>query len=300
MVYIRHIDSISFQNSFQCSNLWDVLHPLDSESTLQNPEYKLHIQPTSLRRLSTILRMGIATAKSCTTDFVFDGISYGTSLGCLTDTEKFLQVVNTVTGDVFSPTAFIQSTHNTIAGQISLELKNHAYNMTHTQNTLSFEVALLDGMLLIQEGKKHVLVGAADEAIPFMERLRPDIITTHLPLTSGATSMALVPESNQASVQIMACQTFHNVNNEQEVLADFLIAQGISATDINLVLVANELETAFVSVNYTTFTGYYQTSSAFAVHLGVDFFAQNTEATYVLIFNNLDRTQLGLTLLKRV
>lgn len=241
MAYIQHIDSITYQDSFQNKELWSALNPLAQDASLQNPDYKLWINPAALRRLSTILRMGIATAKSCVNEEPFDGVSYGTSLGCLTDTEKFLQVINTVTGDVFSPTAFIQSTHNTIAGQISLELKNHAYNMTHTQNTLSFEVALLDGMLLLQEGKKNVLVGAADEYIPFLDRLQPDLIATTLPLTSGATSICLSATPKAPLAEIVVCKTQHQVQNEKEAFEQFLEQNQLTESMIDHVFVAQAL-----------------------------------------------------------
>ena len=194
MYFIQHIESITHQDSFQKENIWKNLAPLTAENALISPDYKNYIPVAALRRLSTILRMGITASKACQENVPneFDAISVGTALGCLTDTEKFLVTMNTVSGDILSPTAFIQSTHNTISGQISLDLKNHAYNMTHTQNALSFEVALKDGLLCVDEGKNSVLVGAADEAIPFLERLRGSLIETDHAFTSGATFRACV------------------------------------------------------------------------------------------------------------
>lgn len=300
MAFIRKIDTISHQPSFQQANCWHELKELTAESTLISPDYKAFINPLALRRLSTILRMGIATAKSVSDDQTYDAISYGTSWGCLTDTEKFLQVINTVSGDVFSPTAFIQSTHNTIAGQISLELKNHAYNMTHTQNTLSFEVALLDGLLQVAEGRKHVLVGAADEAIPFLERLRDKLIDTTLPFTSLATAIHISPSKTDAIAEIVSCETIHGKALDLTQIQTRLKHHGIESVDLVL-----ESGTRFAAefdntTNFLNYSGYNQVASAFATHLGVDYLLANPSAQHVLILNYLSETNSSIILLKRV
>lgn len=301
MTFIRHIESITHQSSFQQENCWDQLRVLDRESQIIAPDYKAWINPLALRRLSNILRMGIATAKAVSGDNEFDAISYGTSLGCLTDTEKFLQVINTVSGDVFSPTAFIQSTHNTIAGQISLELKNHAYNMTHTQNTLSFEVALLDALLQIREGKKHVLAGAADEAIPFLERLRNEVIDSDLPFTTGATALHLVPEQTGSLAAISHCSLHYGDQDPAATVSGFLAAQKISLQPDDLILESGKQLANLHpnTMNYLPYTGYNHTASAFAVHLGTDYFNKNPLAEYVLIANYLSTKNTGITLLKK-
>ena len=46
--------------------------------------------------------------------------------------------------------------------------------MTHTQNALSFEVSLIDAILLLKEDKENVLLGAADEKIEFLKNLQPN------------------------------------------------------------------------------------------------------------------------------
>jgi len=44
-----------------------------------------------------------------------------------------------------------------------LIIKNHAYNMTHTQNNIILSKVLMDGMLCINDGYSNVLVGGASE-----------------------------------------------------------------------------------------------------------------------------------------
>lgn len=299
--FIQHIESISHQNTFQQANIWNELKPLTAESELISPDYKAFIPVAALRRLSTILRMGITVSKACRekTDVEFDAISVGTSLGCLTDTEKFLTTINTVSGDILSPTAFIQSTHNTISGQISLDLKNHAYNMTHTQNALSFEVALMDGLLCIEEGKKSVLIGATDEAIPFLERLRGSLIETNSPFTTGATFSVISPNKGNSIAHIQACEvSFSSEENSEETITKFLANQNTSLEKVDLVLEAhsNFAHQAKKHISFLAYSGYYQSASSFALHMANDWFKGNESANKILIVNNLESNKLGLTL----
>lgn len=303
MYFIQHIESITHQDSFQQENLWRILKPLDTDHALISPDYKAYIPVAALRRLSTILRMGIAASKACQEKVAleFDSISVGTGLGCLTDTEKFLVTINTVSGDILSPTAFIQSTHNTISGQISLDLKNHAYNMTHTQNAISFEVALMDALLCIDEGKKSVLAGAADEAIPFLNRLRGALIDTKHPLTSGATFAVISSDQNESIAHVQACQVILSVENPETAVSEFLKTQQTELKAADLILEAGE-QFASAGVkhsNFLDYSGYYQSASAFAFHLAHDWFIENPDAQKVLIVNNLESGKLGLTLLSR-
>jgi hypothetical protein len=302
MYFIRHIESITHQDSFQKANIWNSLKPLTEAGELISPDYKNYIPVAALRRLSTILRMGITASKACQENVPdeFDAISVGTALGCLTDTEKFLVTINTVSGDVLSPTAFIQSTHNTISGQISLDLKNHAYNMTHTQNSLSFETALKDGLLCIDEGKNAVLVGAADEAIPFLERVR-SLIQTEKPFTSGATFMVLSGEKGNSISHIAACEVYFSSEDTETKIGQFLASVNSSFNDLDVILEAGSglKPKAKKHHAFTDYSGYYQSASAFAVHMANDWLIENPGDQTVLIVNNLESGKLGLTLVKR-
>lgn len=302
MIYIQTIQSITHQDSFQQENIWNNLQPIEADSVLISPDYKNYISPASLRRLSPVLRMALAAAKECQTnvDKEIDAISVGTALGCLVDTEKFLVTFHTSTSDTLSPTAFIQSTHNTIAGQISLELKNHSYNMTHTQNSLSFEVALVDAIMCCREGKSTVLLGAADEAIEFLKLLQPTVIKSELPLTSGTTFMIVGSEQNREGVSILDCFVHYNANDRVQLVDLFLQKSGLSLQDIDQVFVSGiELTEEFPSsIDYMQYSGLYFSASAFAVHLGHDWLVKEKKK-FVLIINEQIKGKLGLILLKR-
>jgi len=302
MMYIQTIESITHQNSFQQENIWDTLIPLEVASTVVSPDYKNYISPASLRRLSPVLRMALTAAKECQAkiDEEIDAISVGTALGCLVDTEKFLVTFHTSTSDTLSPTAFIQSTHNTIAGQISLELKNHSYNMTHTQNSLSFELALLDALMCLKEGKSTLLLGAADEAIDFLNLLRPVLIKSDVQFTSGSTFMILSPKKTSQGIGIFDCSMYFNGEDRGYHVTNFLQKNGLKLADIDQVFgsgddICHEYSNA---IDYMQYTGLYFTAVAFAVHMGHDWLMK-TKKRFVLIINEQEKGKLGLILLKR-
>lgn len=301
MSFIRTISSISNQESFGSKNVFSSLQAIDHDSDVINPDYKEFVPPAALRRLSPVLRMGLTTAIDCQnkTEEPFDAISVGTALGCLRDTEKFLVTINTATGDVLSPTAFIQSTHNTIGGQISLGLGNHAYNMTHTQNALSFEVALEDGLMCIAEGKTNVLVGAAEEKIEFLEQLVPKLIPKSIPLSSGATFLVLSSQSiGSIKIQDVHCDFNNSLSNNGIEL--FLSSNGLNPSQIDIALHSGEFPDALASteinINYLKYSGLHYSASSFGLHIGHDFL-KNSDKSTALIINTICPGRHALTLL---
>lgn len=299
MVFVQALSSISHQNSFQKDSIWTELTTLEANSECESPDYKQYIPANALRRLSPVLRMALAAAQDCQSkvDGEFDAISVGTALGCLKDTEKFLTTFLTTNADTLSPTAFIQSTHNTIGGQISLALGNHAYNMTHTQNSVSFEVALIDALLCAKDGKSNVLVGAADEAIDFLEGLRGEIIQSDRQFTSGASFFVLGPQ--EKLVKVIDCDIEYGTQSIHQSIDQFLAKNNVTINQIDLVLFAENIDlNAKKSLNYQDYTGLYYSSSAFAFHIGHDFL-KSTNSSKVFIVNNQSDKRLGLTLIEK-
>lgn len=302
MYYIHSIASITYQDSFRKKNVCDNLTIIEDESDIVSPDFKEFIPPAALRRLSPVLRMGLAASIECKNEIGkdFDAIVVGTGLGCLKDTEKFLSTFLTSTSDFLSPTAFIQSTHNTIGGQISLGLGNHAYNMTHTQNNLSFEVSLLDAMMCLNEGKKNVLVGAADEKIDFLKEVQPTLIPDLFPLSSGASFFVLQPEKSE--VYIQAVSTNFNSENILTDIAAFLEIHEVEMKDIDLLLHSNDGILEHFSpqneMNYLNYSGFHYSASSFALHIAHDYLV-NESKSCALIVNDLCPTNVGLILVRR-
>ena len=167
-MYIRATGNISPQKTFGHQPLVDApVAYAGNRLACIEPDYKEFIDPKLIRRMSRIIRMGVAAAVECLKEAEVkmpDAIVTGTAYGCLEDTYSFLSKMVEFNEELLTPTAFIQSTHNTIGAQIGLMLQCNNYNNAFVHRGFSFESALLDGMLLLKEKEAtHVLVGAIDE-----------------------------------------------------------------------------------------------------------------------------------------
>ncbi len=135
----------------------------------QKPQFLKYFDPKTARRSSGVLKMGMVAAFDAIQNIEapIEAIIVGTGLGCVQDSEKFLVSLIKHKEKLLSPTPFIQSTHNTLAASIALQLKVHNYNFTYSERIFSFEWALLDAYMQIQESaSSNILVGAADALTP--------------------------------------------------------------------------------------------------------------------------------------
>jgi len=167
-MYIRSTGNISPQKTFGHQPLVDApVEYFGNRLACIEPDYKDFIDPKQIRRMSRIIRMGVAAAMECLQEAELkkpDAIVTGTAYGCLEDTNSFLSKMVEFKEELLTPTAFIQSTHNTIGAQIGLLLQCNNYNNAFVHRGFSFESALLDGMMLLKEkDAANVLVGAIDE-----------------------------------------------------------------------------------------------------------------------------------------
>ncbi len=164
--YIQSSKAISAQPTFEKDFPIEVVIPPSKRMTAIEPEYKQFILPMKLRRMSRVVKMGVATTLECLKEAGIEkpeAIITCTGWGCLTDTFKFLEEIGAKQEQTLSPATFIQSTHNTVGGQIALLLECQAYNSVYVNDSSSFEHGLLDALLLLEEGKDFVLVGGLDE-----------------------------------------------------------------------------------------------------------------------------------------
>lgn len=164
--YISSSASVSAQQSFENSFPWSEITVYNERMSAIEPEYKDFIAPLKMRRMNRIVKMGTAAAASCLQSIMLEkpaAIITATGWGCLADTYKFLDELIEKKEESLSPATFIQSTHNTVGGQIALNLDCQEYNSIYVNHTSSFEHGLLDALMLIAEGKDNVLIGGIDE-----------------------------------------------------------------------------------------------------------------------------------------
>jgi 3-oxoacyl-[acyl-carrier-protein] synthase II len=166
-VYIRSAGNISPQHSLDTDSFFlSRLTTSNNYFKSEEPDYDSFIDSKMIRRMSRIVKMGVAAAMTCLKNAQVENpsaIITATAYGCLEDSSSFLRRMIEFDEKLLSPTAFIQSTHNTVGAQIALLLKCHNYNNTIVHRALSFENALTESILLLQEGTGPVLAGAVDE-----------------------------------------------------------------------------------------------------------------------------------------
>jgi len=267
------------------------------------PDYKEIINPNLIRRMGRVIKMGVAASLKCLKDIQLenpDAIITGTSLGCIEDTEKFLHQIVINNEQFLPPTSFIQSTHNTIAGQIALMLKCNSYNYAYVHRNFSFENALLDALMMLTEQPAHkILLGGVDEitevSYTIMQRLQiyksakdlsPDVFRTKTEGSiagEGATFFVVSNSPEKAFAAIEGVKIFYKPLDETETqnhINNFISEHGLSANDIDAVIMGYSgdsrydalydkmADSIFAHNNimyYKHLSGEYFTSSAFAM-----------------------------------
>lgn len=284
-IYINGIGNISAQNTFGARQFTGPVNPSLPEGFLVlAPDYKAYVDPKLLRRMAKIIKMGVTAASEALRDAGIempDAITTATALGCTQDTDRFLSAMIELEEQTLSPTSFIQSTHNTIGGQIALQLGLHNYNMCYTQRGASFESALLDALLLlVNKEAQSVLVGGFDELIPRVKTLQERMGKyRHIQGGEGAAFFVLSEKDANAYAKLIDVQTLYKPEDNEaleQCLTDFLERNELKRKDINLVI-SGELdevpimpfagmEDAMLAV-FKPFCGEYQTAMGFAVWL---------------------------------
>lgn len=185
---------------------------------VQEPNYADYIPPMQSRRMSKGLKMGLTAALNClqtsgVSPEQLKAIEVGTSYGLLKDSETFLDNMIVHQETALTPTAFIQSTHNTVAGAIALSLKSHVHNMTFTQKGHSFESALKDTELVLSGDETGcVLLGAVEEKVATLEWLLNSKATEQLPIGEGASFLLLSNKADNALCQLNGTRIFKTKN----------------------------------------------------------------------------------------
>jgi 3-oxoacyl-(acyl-carrier-protein) synthase len=167
--YINGIGIISPQKTFDSDGFLSEIQEYNHNVlTCVTPDFKAYINPIQLRRLSRMLRIGLSAATICLRDSEIknpDGIITATGYGFLEETAKFLHEVLNQCEKQLTPTYFMQSTSNALAGLVALTFKCMGFNNTYASKGFGMENALMDGMMQLNENpSSNFLIGSYDEA----------------------------------------------------------------------------------------------------------------------------------------
>ena len=209
------------------------------------PDYRKLLDPRQTRRMSRVIRMGVAAALACLREAGIaspDAIVTGTAYGCLEDTGLFLHSIIERKEEMLQPATFIQSTHNTVAAQIALLLQCTGYNNTFVHRGFSFESALLDALLLLADREAGtVLVGGADEITDISRAVLSRFgLFRRTAAGEGAAFFLLTGEpSGENLARLDGMSTFYSpaddMGVEREVLS-FLRARGVEPGLIDVIV----------------------------------------------------------------
>jgi 3-oxoacyl-[acyl-carrier-protein] synthase II len=314
--YIRSSACISAQNTFRNESFLSELVAYNgTRLNAIEPDYKEFVDPKLLRRMSHMIKMGVAAAIECLNKGNTEmpgAIITGTAYGCLEDTVTFITRIVEQNEEMLPPTAFIQSTHNTVAAQIALTLKCQQYNNTFVHKGISFESALLDAMMLLNEKEAdNILVGGTDEltdtSFNVLTRLglfkRGPILNLNLYAIKskgsiggeGAAFFLLTDKASENNLaELSAIRTIYkpiDLKDIEKRVSAFLAEQSLSISDIDLVItgksgdmrhdeIYEELNTSLFKnntlANYKHLCGEYPTSSAFALWLAANMIKNKT------------------------
>lgn len=301
-MYINSFCSITPAGCFTADDPAGDLKVLNTEkASCVEPDYKDLIPPMQLRRMTKPVRTGVAAAKLCLQSAAValpDAIHAGTAFGMLQDSENFLQKLITQEEQALAPTAFIQSTHNTVAGQIALSLGCYAHNMTYVHKGHSFESALLDAQLMLEEHPDYkVLVGAVDECTDTSYDLLNKFEVYAPGSTAGeganffllsqqpqmnsiarirAFTMFTAPDVEQTTHQVHAFLQHNDLHPDASDL--FLNGDARSANNPLTSTLFKDQQT----INFKSFCGEYPTASAFALALATVKIKEGSSRCWIL------------------
>jgi hypothetical protein len=305
--YINGLGCISAQKTFDTIFLEDAeLNENDTVLPLKTPVYKDFISPVAIRRMAKGVKNGIVASTLALREAQLqsvDAIITGTGMGCIEDSEKFLKAILDNGEQFLTPTSFIQSTHNTVGGQIALGLQCKAYNLTYVNGSVSFESALLDAKMKIEEeDASSVLVGGIDETGDYTmslfklagfikeENKSPYTVlkstTKGVVFGEGATFFVLENEIKENTIaEILDIEIINKLGviEVENKIISFLALNGLEITDIDAVLLgyngdvdsdlyyknlSNDIFVNTPQVYYKHLSGEYDTASAFGLWVG--------------------------------
>lgn len=297
MIYINGSGCVSAQKTFDGSFPDEVIAPAEGYILpVVAPPYKEYISPAMIRRMGSGVKNGVVASALALKEAgspELDAIITGTGVGCIKDSETFLTAILENHEEFLTPTAFIQSTHNTVGAQIALGLGCKAYNFSYVNGAVSFESALADARLQLLSGEaRNILVGGVDEKADYTYHLfglagliKTGEDTPGASYSEGAAFFVLSTEKQEQSYAVlkdMAVMNRLEPESVSSVLEGFLRRTGTAPEDIDAVVIGKnddylfqEYYPALLSgfspevpvIHYKHLSGEYNTASAFGFWL---------------------------------
>ncbi|WP_339713625.1 beta-ketoacyl synthase N-terminal-like domain-containing protein [uncultured Kriegella sp.] len=305
-VYINSVASISAQRTFDNSEFLEAF--IDHDDTVMSvidPNYKEYIPPAAARRMAKGIKMGVVASKIALQEAKLenvDAIITGTGFGCTVDSEKFVSALIDNDEQYLTPTSFIQSTHNTVGGQIALGLGCKGYNFTYVHASISFESALLDAQLQLENDEaSSILVGGVDESGDHTVKIHR--LINHIKkekiksseLLKSKTEGAIFSEGanffvlsnskqNDTYATLGAIVTYNTLAKENlnQVLEDFLKENNLDVGNIDVVVMGNNGDVTFDSWYHELSKGLFKNTAQVAFkHLCGEFYTASGFGTWL-------------------
>lgn len=280
------------------------------------PDFSGYFEKNEMRRLSPIIRTAVGCGLEVANNYrdSLCGIIVGTGRGCLSKLEQFLADINKYRETALNPSVFIQSTNNTIGGQIALKLNINTYNMTYVNQGFTVLNVLTDAeMLTMEHPGKKVLFGFFDENTDFNQKIHREagFLSTkdgsELIYGQGVSFFLASGSEDEAMAKIKDFRLLDNgkKNETQKAVQEFL---SDIPMDESLAIYSgynNEYEQAnlygtissFIAENdipeiaFKRETGDFDTASGMALALAIDQVAKG-EFDKIIIFNHYKKISL--------
>ena len=337
-LFIYSAQHISAQQPFSREWMTDPVLHKEPYVRSREPDYKPYIAPMEARRMGRLLKRALAVSKEALAQSgvgMPDIIATGTGLGCIENTELFLDALCREGEQLLKPTHFMQSTHNTISSLMAIQLGCHGYNATYAHKNISFDSALHDAFMQLRGGTwLTALVGGHDEMTPSYYNLlcKAGYLGNKGEMASECSaSIVIGNESRENAMCRLADMSmlYRPTTAQLKTVVDTMLARnGLAQPDIAGVLTGfngsqasrhtyfdhyGELFGETPMLHYKHLFGESYTASALALYVGASCLAEGTipQTLYVdgqqpeglqpkalLLYNNDDGKNHSLTLLK--
>lgn len=262
-IYITATQALSPHDTFLSEKLPEKVETIQGVMKFRLPDFKLYFNPLQRRRMSNLVKASSVCSLECMNESGIekpDAIIVASSLGSVEESEKFLNKLIDENAEFLTPTNFIQSNHNSLGAQIALNLGCNNYNVVYSHKTASFESALIDACMLIEDGDaRHVLVGGIDEITTENYELKKsiglwkeepftnlDVLNSLSPGSIPGEGVAFFVLSSEPAVNsyasICGAALYPFSDSPEEVLGKlhaFLSASGTGPEQIDLVMTGN-------------------------------------------------------------